>query len=699
MWRIYSWKLADRYRDRFQGAKFSVKAKKRGRRSLRFETLESRLVLDAAPVISEVWADFELDANGEDVQLVSPLGQVVSESDLDPAQQTDSSSGTGQAAEGEGLPASWTNPQEPLDVNDDSFVTPIDVLLVINTLNSDGAHQLNAPSSSDAPPPYLDASGDGYVTAMDALLVINYLNDPHDDSGTTDIKLQGSSIAIEGSGATAVGSVATITAAGKYSISGTLTDGQVIVDTMDDGQVTLILNGANITCSHSSPIYVANADKTEITLATGTQNKITDGTSYPYATTEDPNAAIFSHDDLIISGNGSLTVDAKFNNGITSKDELTIAGGTLTVSAVNDGIKGQDSITIQAGTTITVTAGGDGLQSSNEEDLSKGVVVIEGGTLKITAGADGIQGETQVLIEGGTISVTSGGGSTSSSSTVDSTKGIKSSTDISISGGVIDVNSRDDALHCNNSLTIDGGTLTLATADDGIHADSAITINGGNVNITKCYEAIESKDITVNNGTIHLVSSDDGFNVSDGSGGGMGGPGTGGAWGGGGTIAGSLNINGGYIVVNAQGDGLDSNGNINVTGGTIIVHGPTRNDNGALDCNGTFLMSGGFLVAVGSSGMAETPDDSSTQEVLAGSYGSAQAAGTLLHVEAQDGTDILTFVPAKAYQSLVICSPLLNKGTTYDVYSGGSSTGTLADGLYSGGTYTPGTLLGSLTIS
>jgi len=118
-----------------------------------------------------------------------------------------------------------------------------------------------------------------------------------------------------------------------------------------------------------------------------------------------------------------------------------------------------------------------------------------------------------------------------------------------------------------------------------------------------------------------------------------------------------------------------------------------------LDCNGTFLMSGGFLVAVGSSGMAETPDDSSTQEVLAGSYGSAQAAGTLLHVEAQDGTDILTFVPAKAYQSLVICSPLLNKGTTYDVYSGGSSTGTLADGLYSGGTYTPGTLLGSLTIS
>jgi len=631
--------------------------------------------------------------------LVSPLVQVVSEDDPDRAQQTDLSAGAGQTAEGESLPTSWTNPQEPLDVNDDSFVTPIDALQIINTLNSDGARQLSTPSASNAPPPYLDISGDGYVTAMDALLVINYLNKDNDDSGTTDIKLQGSSIVVEGSGATAVGSVATITAAGTYSISGTLTNGQVIVDTTDDGKVTLILNGANITCSHSSPIYVANADDTEIVLATGTQNHVTDGTSYPNAATEDPNAAIFSHEDLTISGSGSLTVNAKFNNGITSKDELTIAGGTLTVSAVNDGIKGKDSITIQAGTTITVQAGGDGLPSSNDEDLSKGVVVIEGGTLNITAGADGIQGETQVLVEEGNISITSGGGSTGSSGSVDSVKGIKSAADVSINGGVIAVDSSDDAIHSNNSLTIGGGTLTLATADDGIHADSAITINGGNVNITKCYEAVESKDITVNNGTIHLVSSDDGFNVSDGSGGGMGGPGTGGPWGGGGVIDGSLNINGGYIVVNAQGDGLDSNGSINVTGGTIIVHGPTRNDNGALDCNGTFLMSAGFLVAVGSSGMAESPDDSSTQEVLAGSYGSAQAAGTMLYVESQDGTNILAFVPAKAYQSLVICSPLLKKGTTYNVYSGGSSMGTLADGLYSGGTYTPGTLLGSLTIS
>lgn len=610
---------------------------------------------------------------------------------------SDSWDGWPVTAEGESLPASWTNPQQPLDINGDSTVTPLDVLLIINSLNSQGARQLNAPTTGACPPPYLDSSSDGYLTAMDALLVINYLNRGSGGSDTTLIKLQGASITVEGSGATAVGSTVTVTSAGTYTISGTLTDGQVIVDTADEGTVSLVLNGASVTCSDSAPIYVANADKVEIALAEGTQNHVTDGTAYPYATTEEPNAAIFSHDDLLIRGGGSLTVDAKFNNGVTSMDDLTIAGGVITVNAVNDGLKGRDSLTIQDG-TLTVQAGGDGLQSNNDEDLAKGVVTVVGGTVKITAGADGIQGETQVLVQGGNLAITSGGGSSGGTSSADSAKGIKSAVDVTITGGVIGVNSRDDALHSNNRLTISGGTLTLATADDGIHADTAITIHRGSVNVTQCYEALESADITINDGTIRLVSSDDGFNVSDGSGGGMAGPG-GDPWGGGGVIDGYLRIHGGYVVVNSQGDGLDSNGSIVMTGGTVIVHGPTRNDNGALDCNGTFLISGGFLVAVGSSGMAETPEEESTQEVLAGSYGSTQAAGTLLHVKAQDGTAILTFVPVKAYQSLVISSPLLKLGTTYDIYSGGSSTGTLADGLYTGGTYTAGTKLGSITLS
>ena len=666
-------------------------------------------------------------------------------------------------------------------------------------------------------------------------------------SGVTYINLQGSSIAVTGSGATVSGSVVTITSAGTYSISGTLNDGQVIVDSSDEEDVELILNGVDITCSDSAPIYVASAENAVITLADDTQNYITDGTTYTYdsADTDEPDAAIFSNDDLKINGNGSLIVDANYNNGIASKDDLDINGGNITVTAVNHGIRGKDSVVVVDG-TITVNAGGDGIQSNNDEDTTKGYVTIEGGTLNITAasdgiqaettvvitggdvtisagggsncgsddtgkgikgiagvtiaagtvdagsitvdsaddavhsegdvlisggnitlataddaihsetavaitggdisittsyegidapaitindgtidvvatndgitaasldgassvvsiyggtisvtaGADGIQAEAQLLITGGTVTVTTGGGSTHTVGSTESAKGLKATGDVTIQGGTITVDSSDDSIHCNGTITISGGDITTTSADDGIHADTSITINGGDVNITKSYEGIESCVITINDGTIHVVSSDDGINVAGGA--------DSSGWGGGGMSANSDNqlyINGGYIVLNAAGDGLDSNGDITMTAGTVIVHGPTVSMNGAIDYNGTFNMNGGFLVAVGSSGMAESPSDSSTLECLSLRYGSTQAAGTMVHIESESGVQILTFVPEKAYQSVVVCSSSLVAGTTYVVYSGGSSTGTLADGLYTGGTYTAGTELGSITLS
>ena len=125
-----------------------------------------------------------------------------------------------------------------------------------------------------------------------------------------------------------------------------------------------------------------------------------------------------------------------------------------------------------------------------------------------------------------------------------------------------------------------------------------------------------------------------------------------------------------------------------MTGGTVIINGPTRNDNGALD--GTLEVTGGFLVAVGSSGMAQAPSTSSTQDSAMLTFGSQQSAGTIFHLETEDGEEIVTFAPSKIFQSVVVCSPELEKGSTYVAYYGGSSTGTAIDGLYSGGTYTPG---------
>lgn len=532
----------------------------------------------------------------------------------------------------------------------------------------------------------------------------------------SEIILDGDTIVFTGSGATVDGSVITITLAGTYGIRGTLNDGQILVDTKDEDAVKLVLNGAEIASSTSAPIYLINAEKTVITLAAGTSNSVTDGSSYVLADEEsnEPNAAIFANDDLTINGSGSLTVNANYNNGIASDDDLKITGGDITVIAVNDGIKGKDSVEIKDG-VITVEAGGDGIQSSNDGDSEKGYIYIESGTINITAGLDGIQAETSIAIEDGDFTITTGGGSANSSSkggnwgnwgsnnntndadSTDSAKGIKAAIDVTISGGSFKIDSSDDSIHSNNSLTINGGDFILTSGDDGMHSDTSLVINGGKLDITKSYEGIESASITINDGTLAIVSSDDGINIAGGNdGSAMGRPGQNSF-----SASGSyyLALNGGYITVDAMGDGIDSNGTIDMTGGVVLVNGPTNNGNGALDYMGSFNITGGFLVAAGSSGMAEAPSSTSTQYSVMVNFDSVQPDGTLVHIETQDGQDLLTFMPTKEYQSVGLSSPDIENGSNVVVYTGGSSSGTEVDGLYSGGAYTPGTQVTSMDIT
>jgi hypothetical protein len=453
------------------------------------------------------------------------------------------------------------------------------------------------------------------------------------------IVVAGDVFTFEGEGATMDGSVVTITSAGTYRISGTLNDGQIIVDTQDEETVYLVLDGVDITCSTGAPIYVVNA--------------------------------------------------------------------------ANDGIKGRDSIAVLDG-TITVIAGADGLQSTSDEDTEKGYIAIEGGTFDITAGLDGIQAQTSLLVSGGEITIVSGGGSVDSSSggawggrgiegnlnqTTESAKGLKASVDLTITDGVIQINSLDDALHSNDNITIDGGDILFASEDDGIHADTALTINGSDLTITQSYEGLESVIITINDGTIHLTASDDGINASSGNGGTAAGMQP--VRGQGGFESGNnyLYINGGYLFVDANGDGIDAVGSIEMTAGTIIVNGPTNDGNGPLDYLGTFNVSGGYLIAVGSSGMAQAPSTTSTQYSVMYNFASTRAAGTMVHIETDSGEEILTFVPTKQYQSVLLSSPELENGLTYVLYAGGSSNGTATDGLYSSETYTGGSQLASFTIA
>ncbi|MDE6785339.1 MAG: carbohydrate-binding domain-containing protein [Ruminococcus sp.] len=240
-----------------------------------------------------------------------------------------------------------------------------------------------------------------------------------------------------------------------------------------------------------------------------------------------------------------------------------------------------------------------------------------------------------------------------------STKGIKGGSSVNITGGNLSVNSADDSIHSAN-ITISGGNLTLAAGDDGIHADSCININGGTVNITESYEGIESAVINITGGDVKLKSSDDGFNASDGvtNQNGMG------------TYSNGveLNISGGSVYVNAEGDGLDSNGDMTISGGSIIIDGPVNGGNGALDGNNGITVTGGTLIAAGSSQMAECPDNSSTQYTVSATFESTQNAGTSVKLLDESGTEIIKFTSAKIFDNIVISSPDILKGKTYTFY-------------------------------
>ncbi|MCC6386059.1 MAG: carbohydrate-binding domain-containing protein [Dehalococcoidia bacterium] len=524
------------------------------------------------------------------------------------------------------------------------------------------------------------------------------------EADVVEIALKGTTASSSSSAVKVNGGTVTITKAGTYRLTGTLANGQVVVDTKDDGTVKVVLNGVDITNGSNAAFAVNDAKKVVLLLAAGTQNKLTDAAKYVFAdaNTDEPNAALFSKADLTIAGTGSLDVDANYNDGIASKDGLVIAAGTISIDAADDGIRGKDYLVVKGG-TVTVKAGGDGLKSDNEEEAGLGYVSIAAGTVTVTAAGDGIDAATNATVSGGTTTITSGGGSAAKISDDTSAKAIKGTASVTISNGTLKLDAADDAIHSNNAVTIDGGTISISTGDDGVHADAALTVNGGTIDIAKSYEGLESAAIVVNGGQVSLVASDDGLNAAGGSGG----PGTvpggapvmGGQRPGQSAAAGnySITINGGTILVTADGDGIDANGSVTMTNGTVVVQGPTANNNGAVDYDGTFMISGGTLVAAGSAGMAQAPAASSAQPSLLVKFSAAQKAGTLVHIQAADGTPIVTFETARAMQALVVSSKAITKDGSYDVFVGGTSTGTKLNGLYQGGTYAGGTKTATVT--
>ncbi len=298
------------------------------------------------------------------------------------------------------------------------------------------------------------------------------------DKLSAEIKLSGSSAEIKGSGAKTDGGNIIIVKGGAYSFSGKLDSGKITVDAGDE-DVTVILNGAEITSSDSAAINVFKAGTVTVEAADGTENTLSDAVEYVYEDSysdkekEEPSACVFSKTDLIITGGGNLTVKGNAGNGIRSNDYLTVENTVLTVESENTALSGNDGVTVNV-VTLSADAKGDGIHSD-------GNVEINSGKLTIRSDDDGLHADNSVTVNGGEINITAHEG---------------------IEGTLV---------------TINNGTITLSASDDGINAAQkvdgvtpAVEINGGEITITMGAgdtDAIDSNgDIIINGGKTGITA-------------------------------------------------------------------------------------------------------------------------------------------------------------------------------------------------
>lgn len=470
-----------------------------------------------------------------------------------------------------------------------------------------------------------------------------------------------------------VGTTVTIKNGGTYLITGTLANGQIIIDAPNQ-KPTLLLSGASITTQGSSPIYVKSCNKTFITLYKNTVNYLNSVGEYVSIDENNVDSVIFSKDDLTINGEGSIEINSPTGNGIVGKDDLVISSGNLLINAQNHGIEANNSIRLST-PTITINCGKDGIHAENEDE-AKGYAYISSPTISINAGGDGIDVSGSIQIEGGVIDIT-----TTQGNTTDSYKGIKAGATIFLNNGKLKIDSYDDSLH-GSDILINNCDSTLLSGDDGIHADNTLEINDGTISIEKSYEGLEAQNITINNGNITLIASDDGINAAGGTdnsgfGGGFapdnfGRPGRppngmGGGMGGG-SSDGSIVINNGTINITASGDGIDANGYLEINSGFVTVCGPTQGDTAVLDYDLTGTINGGSFIGTGSSMMAQTLT-STNHGIISLSVGN-QSAGKTITVSDSNGNELLSYTPKLNYAIFIVSLPDLTKGESYTVRIG-----------------------------
>lgn len=521
----------------------------------------------------------------------------------------------------------------------------------------------------------------------------------------------------------------TITKAGTYKLSGEY-QGQIKVETADSDAVRLVLDNANITNSSGAALNVVDADEVILYSASGTTNTISDGADYTATGEDDPDAVVYSKADLTIAGEGTLKVNGNHEDGIHTSDGLVIASGTLEVNAANTGIKGKDYVDILGG-TINVTAQQDGIKSTNDTDEGQGWTRLSNGTVTVNAGDDGFKASRVVEISGGSLTVEQ------------SDEGIEAQY-INVSGGDVNVTSADDGMNASlktsDSESMDSSANTSDTADQQQNNQQQGSLPGGQQNGTSNQQqqgtgqspqgqppamSGSSQDGTSQNGTSGTAQQQNntqnqgnqnmgqppampGGNAQDGTSQngttgtgqqGMGQPPQGGMPGGGGgtfeVVDAAINVSGGHVTVNSEGDGIDSNGVTTLSGGTLIVNGPSQGGNAALDTNGDLLLNGATVLSGSTADMFEAPSTNSTSGYLKLTNSSGFEQGSTVQVADSSGKVVANYKVTKSNVQLVlVSSSSIVKGQSYTVYTTTSAVDSNAASLASGATE-----LGSFTAS
>ena len=483
----------------------------------------------------------------------------------------------------------------------------------------------------------------------DGLFSQRDLEQSWDESAAVRIELTGDTASSDSDAVQIDDGTVTITSEGVYVLSGTLSNGSIIVDAGDEDKVQLVLNGVSVTGSDFAAIYAKNADKVFVTLAENTENTLVNENGFTEIDDNHVDAVIFSKCDLTLNGAGELTVTSPAGHGIVSKDELTITGGIYTITASGHGLTGKDSVAIAAGSFV-IDSGKDGIHAEDEDDSEAGFIYLSDGDFTITAQGDGISASGMLEIAGGNYNITTGGGSAASemkggdsqlepgagqnsaaqggqpgeppaqSGQTDSkappekpgedknpqidVDGAEQEKDFTESSEVSSDSTSQKGLKSSTSVIVQAGNFTLDTADDGVHSNGTVTITGGEWTIRTGDDGIHADGaLTITGGSFSIPYCYEGiegstitinggtFDITANDDGLNAADGTSNAPG----MANEncwIEINDGEFTIVSDGDSIDSNGDLTINGGTLDL---TCNGNGntAIDTDGTYTNNGG----------------------------------------------------------------------------------------------------------